>query len=68
MHDVSVMDGRFQTGTVNVHTNALNLNIQYLTLVGVQSCGLELHTSYSVDNMYDKFHGCTVHVQAAKVF
>ena len=33
VHDVSVMDERFQTGTVNVHNHALNLNNQYLTLL-----------------------------------
>ena len=33
VHDVSVMDVRFQTGTVNVHAHALNLNNQYRTLL-----------------------------------
>ena len=33
LHDVSVMDGKFQTGILNVHAHALNLNIQYLTLL-----------------------------------
>ena len=32
---------------------------------GVQSYCLELYTLYNVDNMYDKFQGCTVDVQAA---
>ena len=35
VHYVSVMDLRFQTGTVNVHANALNLNNQFLTLLYV---------------------------------
>ena len=33
VHYVSVMVGRFQTGTVNVHPHALNLNNQLLTLL-----------------------------------
>ena len=33
VHEVRVMDGRFHTGTVNVHADALNLNNQYLTLL-----------------------------------
>ena len=52
------MDGRFQNSIVNVHAHALNLNNQYPTL-------LEVYTSYSVSNVHDKFHGCTVDVQAA---
>ena len=32
-HDVSAMDEGFQTGIVNVLAQALNLNIQYLTLL-----------------------------------
>ena len=32
LHDVSVTDGKFQTGIDNVHAHALNLNIQYLTI------------------------------------
>ena len=28
VHDVSVLYGRFQTGTVNFHANTLNLNNQ----------------------------------------
>ena len=35
VHYVSVMDGRFQTGTVNVHHHALNINNQYPTLLKV---------------------------------
>ena len=33
LHDVSAMDEGFQTGIVNVLAQALNLNIQYLTLL-----------------------------------
>ena len=35
VHYVSVMDRRFQTGTVNVQAHALNLNNQYPTLLKV---------------------------------
>ena len=35
VHYVSVMDGRFLTGTVNVHALALILNIKYPTLLKV---------------------------------
>ena len=34
-HDVSVMKGRIQTGTLNFHAYALNCNNQYLTLLYV---------------------------------
>ena len=34
-------------------------------VVFIQSCCLEQYTSYCVVNMYDKFQGCTVDVQAA---
>ena len=70
VHEVSVMDGRLQIGTVNFHAHALNLNnllVPYLVL-GVQICCLELYTSYGVGNMYDKFQGCTVDVQATTGF
>ena len=33
VHDVSVINGRFQTVTVNVHANALNLNSRFLTFL-----------------------------------
>ena len=33
VHEVSDMDERFQTGIHNVYAHALNLNIQYLTLL-----------------------------------
>ena len=33
VYEVSVMDGRFQNGTMNVQAHALNLNNQYLTLL-----------------------------------
>ena len=32
---LSVLDGRFQTGTVNFHSHAFNLNNQYHTLLKV---------------------------------
>ena len=35
LHYVSVVVGRFQTGTVNVHALALNLNNKYPTLLKV---------------------------------
>ena len=35
VHCVSVVVGRFQTGTVNVHAHALNLTNQYPTLLKV---------------------------------
>ena len=31
---------------------------------GVQSCRLDLYTSYGAGNIYDKFQGCTFDVQA----
>ena len=66
LHDVSVMDGRFQTVTVNVHAHALNSKQSVPNLVvGVQTCCLDQYTSYGAGNMYDKFQGCTVDVQAA---
>ena len=33
VHYVSIMQGIFQTGTVNGLAHTLNLNIQYLTLL-----------------------------------
>ena len=33
LHHLSVIDGSFQTVTVNVHDHALNLNNLYLTLL-----------------------------------
>ena len=33
VHDVSVLDGSCQTGTVNFHANAFILNNQYSTLL-----------------------------------
>ena len=35
VHYVSVVVGRFQSGTVNVHAHALNLNNQYATMLKV---------------------------------
>ena len=35
VHYVSVMYGRFKTGTVSVHALALNLNNQYPTMLKV---------------------------------
>ena len=35
---------------------------------GVQTCCLDQYTSYKVDNMHNKFQGCTVDVQVATVF
>ena len=35
VHYVSVMDGKFQTSTVNIHSHTLNLNNQYPTLLKV---------------------------------
>ena len=54
---------------MNVHAHSLNLkkSVPYL-VVGVQGCCLELYTSYDVGNMYNKFHGCTVDVQATTGF
>ena len=37
-------------------------------VVGVQTCCLDQYTSYDVDNVHDKFKGCTVDVQVATVF
>ena len=34
-------------------------------VVGVQTCCLDSYTSCGVGNVYDKFQGCTVDVQAA---
>ena len=36
--------------------------------VGVQTCCLDLYTSYDVGNAHDKFQCCTVDVQVATVF
>ena len=63
LHDVSVMEGRFQTGTVNVHAHLINLNTLPYLLEGVQSCCLVQSTSYGVGNMH-KMQGCTDDVQA----
>ena len=68
LHDVSVMEGRFQTCTVNVHPHALNLNTLPYLVEGVQSCCLDQSTSYGVGNMHNKMQGCTVYVQAATGF
>ena len=48
MHDVSAMDERFQTGIVNVHAHALNLNIQYLTLLWVYKTAAWTSTLHTV--------------------
>ena len=37
-------------------------------VVGVQACRLYHYTLCIVDNVQDKFHGCTVDVQAATAF
>ena len=68
VHEVRVMDGRFHTGTVNVHAHALEQSFKQSVpyfVVGVQRCCLDQYTSYSVGNMHDKFQGCTVDVRAA---
>ena len=54
-HAVSVMQGRFRVCTVNVD-------------VDVQTCCLDDYTSCSVGNVYNKFQGCTVDIQAATEF
>ena len=48
MHDVSIMPGMFQTGTVNGHAHALNLNIQYLTLLQVHKAAASTSTLHTV--------------------
>ena len=42
-------------------------SVPYL-VVGVQTSRLDQYTSCSVDNVHDKFQGCTVDVQAATGF
>ena len=52
--------------TVNDYAHALNSKQSVPNLVvGVQTCCLDQYTSYGAGNMYDKFQGCTVDVQAA---
>ena len=37
-------------------------------VVGVQTYFLDQYTSYDVGNVHDKFQGCAVDVQVARVF
>ena len=48
LHNISVMDERFQTGIVNVHAHALILNIQYLTLLWVYKAAAWTSTLHTV--------------------
>ena len=48
LHDVNVMEGRFQTVTMNDHAHALNLNNQYLTLLQVYKAAAWTSTLHTV--------------------
>ena len=48
LHDLSAMEGRFQTGIVNVHAHALNLNNEYITLLLVYKAAAWTNTLHMV--------------------